>query len=490
MLQSLCTTSPFWVTWLLQRNLGAAIDLAQLINLFWRWFARHFMSPTPRQEIEWTAPDWFDYASYYNYFLFYATVSLCYATVQPLVLPVTTLYFVLDVPLKKYLLLYVYITKTESGGQLWNIVFNRFLIATLLANLVAALVVKGGWPNFIGQGATGWIMVAAMAPLPFLLLGFKLYCRRAFADQCKYYHLALPAANPEDGPAAAHANAKPGAGPHGSRRHERVGVKFGHPALYAPLVTPMVHARAEHALAEIYSGRTAASDARASHYGYGAEYDLDPMSGTHPGKREQQASAQGMFEVVPEHELDFGYFKDRPEFAVEHGGRGELFGRPADLVSERGATPRPFTPGSTTVGDAASLRSRTPSVPRGMAPGMARQGSGDGIRQPQPQRPARRPLPQQQQQGLYGMPQANDSRRGLLGQAGPMAHEHSRSRSPSDGGSSGGGGPTPAGEQPPYGLDRWRGRGYFGVSGQADEDVGYAPYRPAAHPGAGGGVGY
>jgi hypothetical protein len=35
--------------------------------------------------VEWTAPPPFDYASYYNYFLFYATVAFCFATLQPIV---------------------------------------------------------------------------------------------------------------------------------------------------------------------------------------------------------------------------------------------------------------------------------------------------------------------------------------------------------------------------------------------------------------------
>ena len=102
---ALCNVSPFWITWLLQRNLGAAVDLSQLYNLVWVGLARKFGNPTPRQLIEWTAPPPFEYASYYNYFLFYATVALCFATLQPLVLPVTAFYFGLDTWLKKYLLL-------------------------------------------------------------------------------------------------------------------------------------------------------------------------------------------------------------------------------------------------------------------------------------------------------------------------------------------------------------------------------------------------
>lgn len=102
---ALCQVSPFWVTWLLQRNLGSAIDLSQLVNLAWGSFARKFMNPTPRQMIEWSAPPPFDYASYYNYFLFYTTIALCFGTLQPVVLPVAAFFFSLDAVLKKYLLL-------------------------------------------------------------------------------------------------------------------------------------------------------------------------------------------------------------------------------------------------------------------------------------------------------------------------------------------------------------------------------------------------
>lgn len=60
---SLVTVSPFWITWLLQRNLGAAIDLSQLVSLMWGSLARRFFAPTPRQLIEWSAPPPFDYAN-------------------------------------------------------------------------------------------------------------------------------------------------------------------------------------------------------------------------------------------------------------------------------------------------------------------------------------------------------------------------------------------------------------------------------------------
>jgi hypothetical protein len=102
---ALADISPFWITWLVQRNLGAAVDLAQVVNLAWGSFSRKFLNPTPRELIKRTAPPPFDYASYYNYFLFYATVALCFAGLQPLTLVVTAFYFTLDASMKKYLLL-------------------------------------------------------------------------------------------------------------------------------------------------------------------------------------------------------------------------------------------------------------------------------------------------------------------------------------------------------------------------------------------------
>lgn len=118
---SMFDVSTFWITYLLQRNLGALLDIVQLFSLISKSFYRHFMSPTPRQMIEWTAPPAFDYASYYNYFLFYATIALVFATIQPLVLPIAFLYFLIDSFLKKYCLMYIFVTKVESDGAFWRV---------------------------------------------------------------------------------------------------------------------------------------------------------------------------------------------------------------------------------------------------------------------------------------------------------------------------------------------------------------------------------
>ena len=430
----LCEVSPFWLTWLLQRNLGSAADLAQILNLTWGWFNRKFLSPTPRQAIEWTAPPPMDYAVYYNYFLFYSTVALCFMTLQPLVIPVTAFYFAADYWLKKYLLLYVLITKTESGGQYWRILFNRLIFATILADIIVALVIKA-------YGT--WVMIGCMAPLPILLILFKFYCSKTFDDQNEFFTKAT-LKDPEN-------MADPG---HKNRRTDRVSTKFGHPALYAKLITPMVHAKAQHIIGDLLQGRLNPESAQTP-MGYSDRaIDMDPMSQQHPGKSARFApdvtSKKELFEVVPESQLDFGYFKERADFAGENGGDGELYGRPADLISERSGTPRSFM-GHGSSGSASSSRATSP-------------GSRSATPQQQLQQP-HRAYQDQSTTDLNERPQhmytySNESDRSLLRGAQPV-------------------GVADDGREP-YALDRWRtaGTGYVGVPGQEpDQDLGYDYYR-------------
>jgi hypothetical protein len=331
---ALCTISPFWVTWLLQRQLGAAIDLAQLWPLVYGFFMKRFSSPTPRELIELTAPPAFEYASYYNYFLYYGTVALVFAGIQPLVLPAAALYFVIDVWLKKYLILYVFVTKTESGGVYWRVLFNRLVFAAVFSNCVVFLTV---WVRGWGTHEQAY----AVIPLPFLMLAFKFYCRWAFDNRIQYVSTTNAAKHPEAGISK-----------ESRLRSERLASRFGHPALYKPLITPMVHQKAQNVLHTVYSGRLSdGHDAGAfpdmgSVSGYSDAYALDRMKSNKPGQTDR-SSIPG-FEFVAESQLDFENFKHRAEFASEHGGAAMYGGldRPGtpSTVFDSEAGSRPGTP--------------------------------------------------------------------------------------------------------------------------------------------------
>ncbi|KAF2632481.1 DUF221-domain-containing protein [Macroventuria anomochaeta] len=300
---ALCNVSAYWVTWLVQRNLGAVIDLSQAVNLAWGSFSRKFLNPTPRELIKRTAPPPFDYTSYYNYFLFYSTVTLVFGSLQPITLVVTAFYFTLDSWMKKYLLMYVFCTKNETGGLFWRVLFNRMLFGAFLANVITICLVatKGGTSQYI--------MAAAMAPLPFLLLGFKIYCKKTYDHSIKYY---------------THGNTNKGAEAQTPidkelRRRDRVATRFGHPALYQKLTVPMVHEKSKHLLAEVYRGRLDGDVG--DNAAFGDVYSMKRMSTENPGKI--ATTATGPFEFVSENNMDYENFKDRSEF---NSDRGSMYG--------------------------------------------------------------------------------------------------------------------------------------------------------------------
>ncbi|KAF2133487.1 DUF221-domain-containing protein [Dothidotthia symphoricarpi CBS 119687] len=333
-MQTLCEVSPFWITWLVQRNLGAAVDLVQLVNLAWGTLSRKLSSPTPRDIISWTAPPPFDYTGYYNYFLFYSTVALCFASLQPVTLIVTALYFTIDSWMKKYLLMYVFCTKNESGGVYWRVLFNRMLAGLFLSNCLIALMVLARGYGF------KYHMLAAMVPLPLCLLAFKFYCKNAFDNSIKYYTKG----EVKKGTEAPTIDKE-------SRKRDRVAVRFGHPALYQKLTVPMVREESKHLLAEIYRGRL---DGDVGDTGFSDVYHMKRMSKDNPGKAATTTTV-APFEFVSDSNMDFENFKNRPEFSDDHGGGdGSLYGgRPGTPTSTIGRgrassrdSERTFSPGS------------------------------------------------------------------------------------------------------------------------------------------------
>ncbi|KAF8462989.1 hypothetical protein BDZ91DRAFT_796760 [Kalaharituber pfeilii] len=329
--------APFWMMYLLQRNMGAVLDLAQIFSLLWGSFSRKFLCPTPRQIIMNTAPPTFDYATYYNYFLFYFTIALAFATLQPLMLVIAFLYFMVDSWLKKYLLMYVFVTKIESGGAFWRLLFNRFLFAAGFANVIVGIVV---WVQYDVSFAWAWVV-----PLPIILILFKLYCRRKF-DEKMYFHTKTTDRDSIIAGAGIPKLAK--------RRNEKLRTRFGHPALYRPLIHPMVRKEAQKVLAEVYHGRTNTDNDSTRRTLYG-EIDLDVMERGRPGKKLGLDGGTAGVDFVEEAEMDFAVWKHKPGFSEEHGDayslRGSVYGTegwttpgglrtPGGLPGEVGGSPR------------------------------------------------------------------------------------------------------------------------------------------------------
>lgn len=218
-------------------------------------------------------------------------------------------------------------TKVESGGTFWRLIFNRLLFATGLFNCVVSLIV---WSRYNGRTAS------AVLPLLLILVGFKIYCHRTFDLDTRYYTRG------SDRDSMISSNY--------FSRKDKLEMRYCHPALHRKLMKPMVHGKAEHLMAHIYGN--------AGPVPSGGGINLDVMQQGHAGKKLPSAG----FEIVQEEDMDFANFKNRAEFGEEHGA-GYLYG---DDYTIGTMTPPPgFSSPASSRPSSPVLRAQSPFAPIG-----------------------------------------------------------------------------------------------------------------------------
>ncbi|ETW74884.1 hypothetical protein HETIRDRAFT_482685 [Heterobasidion irregulare TC 32-1] len=241
--------SSYWLTFFPLRGFLAVFDLAQIINLVLIFFKTHLFGRTPRDIREWTQPPEFQYSIYYSNILFMGTVGLVFAPLAPLVAVAAAIVFWISSWVYKYQLMFVFVSKVETGGRLWNPVINRLLVSLLLmqALMVLTIGLQYGWTSF------AW--VATVPPIIIVML-FKVYTNRVFDRPFRYY---VPTED-ELRQAKVHSQRADMSG-------NRLEKRFGHPALHAELFTPMLHAKMMPLLSEVYKGKISHGQAKVEEYG-------------------------------------------------------------------------------------------------------------------------------------------------------------------------------------------------------------------------------
>ncbi|KAJ3557457.1 hypothetical protein NM688_g1463 [Phlebia brevispora] len=248
----------YWLTYYPLRGFLVLFDLAQVINVVWVTVKKHLWGRTPREIREWTQPPDFQYAIYYSNILFMGTVGLVFAPLAPLVAVAGAVVFWVSSVVYKYQLMFVFVSRVETGGRLWNVVMNRLLAAVML--MQALMVVTIG----LQQSLKPWYWVSTVPPL-LIVLGFKIYCARAFNPAFNYY---IPSQE-ELRAAQIYSN---------DNARNRLEKRFGHPALHQELFTPMVHANMTHLLAEVFKGKIGSAQTKLDEYG-GTKIDAHVVAG-------------------------------------------------------------------------------------------------------------------------------------------------------------------------------------------------------------------
>lgn len=131
----------------------------------------------------------------------------------------------------KYLLMYVFVTHVETGGQIWRLLFNRLLVSTILFQVIMLAVL------YLKSARTAAVV---LAPLPFITLIYKWICARRFDHRVYYY---TPKGHKQE-------SQMPPSSP--SPHKKSVVHRFGDPAFFSELPVPMIHERVRHLLPKVY----------------------------------------------------------------------------------------------------------------------------------------------------------------------------------------------------------------------------------------------
>ncbi|KAL4071291.1 hypothetical protein V8B97DRAFT_2044343 [Scleroderma yunnanense] len=252
--------SSYWLTFFPLRGFLTVFDLAQVLNLLWTSLKTRIFGRTPRDIREWTQPQDFEYAVYYSNFLFMGTVALVFAPLAPLVVLAGAIVFWMSTWVYKYQLMFVFVTKVESGGRLWNMVVNRILVSVILMQLLMVLTIG------LQYGFKSFFWLSTVPPILFVI-AFKVWLDKTFY----YKFLFYTPTEDELRQAKVHSSRADATG----HRLER---RFGHPALHADLFTPMLHAKMMPLLRDVYKGKIGSDKTRLDEYG-GRKMDAQVIEG-------------------------------------------------------------------------------------------------------------------------------------------------------------------------------------------------------------------
>ncbi|OCF35877.1 hypothetical protein I316_02370 [Kwoniella heveanensis BCC8398] len=228
--------STYWLTWLPLRGFLVIFELIQLIKLAMVSLRRFMFSHTPRSIRDMTKPGYFEYAIIICNLLMVSAVGLIYAPLAPLVTIGACLVFWFSSVVYKYQLLYVYISRAESGGRMWNVYCNRLLACCVLMQLLMVLTT--------GLIRSRWLDCVAAAPPLLVILGFKIYISKTAENKFRYYEPTPQELEQERMNTMSEKRT----------RHSEMEKRFLHPALQQDkLFTVMVHKSQESLAREVLS---------------------------------------------------------------------------------------------------------------------------------------------------------------------------------------------------------------------------------------------
>ncbi|KAI8137874.1 hypothetical protein BJV82DRAFT_633604 [Fennellomyces sp. T-0311] len=235
--KNISDVSTFWINYVCIKALGLTMEMAQVVPLLLITLRKWITRPSPRELRDVAQPPEFDYPLCYNMLLFFFTIALLYSAIAPLVLPFALLFFVVSTMVYKYMLMYIFVTKTESGGRMWPTVFVCMMASTVLFQVLMIIVL-----NLKGGHVQSYVLI----PLPVFTIVFGYFYSRRMETLGSFIIGTATGSAPILPP------------PKKEQKDEKLdkeddlSKQFQDPGLHKKLMTPMVHEDVKHLLPQVY----------------------------------------------------------------------------------------------------------------------------------------------------------------------------------------------------------------------------------------------
>ncbi|KAJ2852473.1 hypothetical protein J3B02_003471 [Coemansia erecta] len=121
---------------------GAGYQVLKLLHLksVCRFLFLQAKARTPRDYMKSISPVFIDWGTFQPYTLLFFFVGVLYAHLQPLLLPMTTLYFIVGLFVMKYMCVYAWYFRQQTAGAIWPVVFRRLALFVLLYQALTTAV--------------------------------------------------------------------------------------------------------------------------------------------------------------------------------------------------------------------------------------------------------------------------------------------------------------------------------------------------------------
>ncbi|KAJ2762134.1 hypothetical protein IWQ57_005868, partial [Coemansia nantahalensis] len=150
---------------------GAGYQVMKLLHLksVCRFLFHHARARTPRDYMKAISPVFIDFGTFQPYTVLFFFIGILYAHLQPLLLLMATLYFVVGLFVMKYMCVYAWYFRQQSAGAIWPVIFRRMVACVLAYQALTTAIFAGG--------GNRWFV----APMVVLMLGSWYY----FWVRCK-----------------------------------------------------------------------------------------------------------------------------------------------------------------------------------------------------------------------------------------------------------------------------------------------------------------